>query len=100
MTPRPPLLERERELETLAGLVARLSTGSGGLAVIEASAGIGKTALLDALAAQATAAGARVLRARGGELERDDAFGIVAQLFGPPLAAAELAELPVPAAAA
>ncbi|MEA2126606.1 MAG: hypothetical protein QOI80_3388 [Solirubrobacteraceae bacterium] len=100
MTPRAPLLEREHELDTLAGLVARLSAGRGGLAVIEGSAGIGKTALMDALAGRASAAGARVLRAQGGELERDDAFGIVAQLFGPPLPAVELAGLPVPAAAA
>jgi hypothetical protein len=94
------MLERDRELDALARVVAGLGAGSGGLAVLEGPAGIGKTALVDALAQQADAAGVRVVRARGGELERDDAFGVVAQLFGPPLPDAELAGLPAPAAAA
>jgi hypothetical protein len=34
----------------------------------------------------------RVLRARGGELERDFGFGVVRQLFEPVLAAASAAE--------
>ncbi len=43
-----PLLEREAELAALWGLVERAVAGSGGLAVIEGPAGIGKTRLLRA----------------------------------------------------
>ena len=94
------LLERQQELTRLQSLVAGLREQRGGLALIEGPAGIGKTVLLDALASRAMAAGARILRGRGGELERDDPFGVVAQLFGPPLPAEELSRLPVAAAAA
>ena len=49
-------------------------------------AGIGKSALIGAARALSDAAGARTLRARGGELERDFAFGVVRQLLEPALA--------------
>ncbi len=93
------LLERQRELTRLESLVAGLLERRGGLVLIEGPAGIGKTVLLDVLVSRATSAGARILRARGGELERDDPFGVIAQLFGPPLPAEELGGLPVAAAA-
>ena len=53
--------------------------------VIEGPAGIGKTALLAAARTAAADEGMRVLRSRGAELERDFAFGVVRQLFEPPL---------------
>jgi DNA-binding CsgD family transcriptional regulator len=56
--------------------------------VIEGPAGIGKTALLAAARIAAADSGMRVLRSRGTELERDFAFGVVRQLFEPPLAEA------------
>ena len=60
--------------------------------MIEGPAGIGKTALLAAARTAAANNGMRVLRARGAELERDFAFGVVRQLFEPTLAeASELA---------
>src|SRR6516165_3751834 len=70
------LLERERELATVAELLQR-----GGVLVVEGRAGIGKTALLDAACHSAAGLGHQVLRARGSELEAGFAFGIVRQLF-------------------
>ena len=49
---------------------------------------MGKTALLAAVRDSAAQGGMRVLRSRGTELERDFAFGVVRQLFEPPLAEA------------
>jgi DNA-binding CsgD family transcriptional regulator len=82
------LLEREKELARTGHLLDRSRAGHGGALVIWGPAGIGKTSLLAAARASAQAAGTRVLRARGGELERDFGFGVVRQLFEPALAAA------------
>src|SRR5262249_25647580 len=81
------LLERERELAALDALVAE-----GGVLVVEGGAGIGKTALLEAAAARAAAAGRNVLRARGSELEGDFPFAVVRRLFERRLAGAAPAE--------
>jgi DNA-binding NarL/FixJ family response regulator len=97
---RTALLERDDELEALRTWVRRLAAGEGRAVVIEGPAGIGKTALMLAATDGARHAGARVLRARGGELEREDQFGVVQQLFGAPLSVPELGELPESAAAA
>ncbi len=51
--------------------------------MIEGAPGIGKTRLLAAAAQRARESGLTVLSARGGELERDFAFGIVRQLLEP-----------------
>ena len=53
----------------------------GSVALLEAPAGQGKTALLRVLRSHAGSAGLRVLTATGAPLERDFAFGIVRQLF-------------------
>jgi DNA-binding CsgD family transcriptional regulator len=50
---------------------------------VDASAGLGKTALLAAARGAARDAGLLPLAARGAELERDFAFGVVRQLFDP-----------------
>ena len=81
------LLEREKELSALRTLLAGARDGTGGLALVEAPAGQGKSALLRALKAEAT--GMRVLSATGAALERDFAFGVVRQLFEPELRAAD-----------
>src|SRR6266566_7543278 len=60
-------------------LLAGAGAGSGGAVVFEGPAGIGKSSLL--AAARTAAARARVLSARGGELERELPFGIVRQLL-------------------
>ncbi len=78
------LLERDDGLAHLQAVIERAHAGHGGLTLIEGPAGVGKTALLDAATQQGT-----VLRARGGEYERDFAFGAIRQL---------LAGTPAPAA--
>ena len=87
-----PLLERGEELARVESALARARAGRGSFVVVEGPAGIGKTALVTAVRDQAAAAGMRVLRARGAELERDFAFGVVRQLFEPPLYEASPAE--------
>ncbi len=79
------LLERERELEAVEGLIAAAGLG-GRLLAIEGPAGIGKTALIAAAKRLGQAAGLRVLAARGSELERSFTYGVVRQLFEPLLA--------------
>jgi DNA-binding CsgD family transcriptional regulator len=87
------LLERERDLETIAAAIAALAPGGdGGALLIEGPPGVGKTTLLRELEARAEAAGHRVLRARGSELERDFGYGVVRQLLGPVLRTAAAAE--------
>jgi DNA-binding CsgD family transcriptional regulator len=82
------LLERSEELARIESALAEARTGRGTLVVIEGPPGIGKTALLAAARTAASDGGMRVLRSRGTELERDFAFGVVRQLFEPPLAEA------------
>ena len=91
-----PLLERTAELARIESALAEARSGRGTFVVVEGPAGIGKTALLTAARTAAADGGMRVLRSRGTELERDFAFGVVRQLFEPPLAEAselERAEL-------
>ena len=82
---RSALLERERELGSLAALIREARGGSARVALIEGRAGIGKTQLVAEARRLAVEAGVRTLSARGGELEREFAFGVVRQLFEPPL---------------
>jgi DNA-binding CsgD family transcriptional regulator len=88
----PGLLERGEQLAVIESALARGREGSGGMLVIEGPAGIGKTTLLRAASASAEAAGMRLLRSRGAQLEREFAFGVARQLLEPPLAAAGPAE--------
>ena len=81
------LLERERELMAVDGLLER-----GGVVVVEGRAGIGKTALLEAACECASGRGREVVRARGSELEAGFAFGVVRQLFERRLATADESE--------
>ncbi len=82
------LIEREAELGRLDALIEDVLAGRGRVVAIEGPAGIGKSALVAALAAAARAHGIRVLSARGSELERDIPFGVARQWFEPVLAAA------------
>src|SRR5688500_16138587 len=84
-----PLLEREAELAELQAAVEAACAGTGRLVFVEGPAGIGKTRLVHAVRERAEAAGMRVLAARGSELERDFAFGVVRQLFEPAVRAAD-----------
>jgi DNA-binding CsgD family transcriptional regulator len=82
------LLERECELRRIADAVA----ARGGALVVEGEPGVGKSALMEAGAGIARTAGARVLSARGGVLERDFGYGVARQLFEAPLRDARPAE--------
>jgi DNA-binding CsgD family transcriptional regulator len=81
-------VEREAELAHLTQRLADARLGQGGLVVIEAPAGQGKTSLLRALRGS-VGEDVRVLRATGAELERDFPFGIVRQLIEAELRAAD-----------
>src|SRR6059058_4239932 len=82
------LLEREHELAELDAAIALATVGLGRLLVFEGHAGIGKSRLIRAGGELADAAGVRVLRARGGVLEQEFAWGVALELFGPAVAAA------------
>jgi DNA-binding CsgD family transcriptional regulator len=58
--------------------------GTGGqVIVIEGNAGTGKSSLLSEAVARAQDSDIEVLRARGGELEREQPYGLLRQLFEP-----------------
>ena len=78
-----PLLERDVQLRLLGDALDAARQGGGRLVVIEGEAGIGKSTLLAAALARAKAAGLRVLRARGNELERFYPYGVAVALFEP-----------------
>src|SRR5512141_3084278 len=88
----PALLEREPELDRLASMIGSASEGLGCAALIEGEAGIGKTSLVDAARELAAQRGMTVLHARGGELEQDFAWGVLRQLFDPPVGHVAVAE--------
>ena len=64
--PEAMLLERALELEVLHTAVTRLAGGAGGVVVLAAPAGLGKTALLEHAVLEAAEAGCRVRRAASG----------------------------------
>jgi DNA-binding CsgD family transcriptional regulator len=78
---RQVLLERDTELGIVDDLVFGAESGSGFVVLVEAPAGLGKSALLDRAAASASGAGLRVLRARGHQLEGAFGWGVVRALF-------------------
>lgn len=82
----------------LRGLLDAAVAGDGAFVAVEGPAGIGKTTLLAELTATAAASGTTVLRARGGELERDHPLGVVRRLLALPLRDATVAADAGPAA--
>src|ERR1700677_1937016 len=89
------LIERDRELRRVEECLQRAQQGRGGALVMEGPAGIGKTVLLAVARNTAGAEGFRVLRARGAELEREFAFGVVRQLVEQVVAGASEEERPL-----
>ncbi|MGW4382495.1 AAA family ATPase, partial [Kitasatospora sp. NPDC004531] len=78
------LLGRERELEQLAGLLREVRDGRSRVLVLRGEAGVGKSALLDRLAAEAGRAGqAQVVRAAGVEAEAEFAYSALQRLCAP-----------------
>jgi DNA-binding CsgD family transcriptional regulator len=77
------LVERDDELAAIDDFFAVAGGGDGSVLMIEAAAGVGKTALLAIARDRGAAYGLEVATARGGELERDFPFGVVRQLLEP-----------------
>jgi DNA-binding CsgD family transcriptional regulator len=79
------LIERVSELDVLERAVVALAGGTGGVVMLEAAAGLGKTALLEHAARFASEAGCLVRHAAPGPHERDFPFGVVRTLLEAPL---------------
>jgi DNA-binding CsgD family transcriptional regulator len=77
----PRLRGRRPECEVLDDLLARIRTGQSRVLILRGEAGIGKTALLDRLAASAS--GFRIVRAAGVEPEMELAYAGLHQLCAP-----------------
>jgi len=75
------LLDREAEVQELDAALDALPAGAGQVVVLEAAAGLGKSALLEECRLRAIARGFRVVYGRGSELEREVPFGVTVQLF-------------------
>ena len=88
----PQLLGRESDLLAIADAIESICAGEGSVLVIEGPAGIGKTSLVAEARRLARTSRVRTLSARGGELEREFAFGVIRQLFEPALNAAAESE--------
>ena len=83
------LLERDHEVEEVRTAVRAVGQQAGAAVVIEGSAGIGKSRLLDLARLQASQSGLRALSARATELEQGFPFGVIRQLFERTLIEAE-----------
>ena len=77
------LLERGPELDELISLLDGARAGTGRVALVEGPAGIGKSSLLDALAAYARERGMTVLRVLGDDVVMESSFAAVRELFWP-----------------
>src|SRR6201995_1716624 len=92
--PAAALRGRSSECAGLEGLVAAGWEGRSQVRVLRGEAGIGKTALLEPLAAAAAASGCRVMRTAGIESDMELAYAGLHQFCGPVLGGRE--QLPVP----
>jgi DNA-binding SARP family transcriptional activator/tetratricopeptide (TPR) repeat protein len=77
------LMDRDREVVEVRACLADAVAGQGRVVLLEGPAGIGKTRLLMATRRIAAGDGARLLAARGSQLEKEFGFGVVRQLFEP-----------------
>ena len=84
------LLERERELEMVRARLLDAGAGHGCVVVVEGVAGIGKTALVNAVCRRAREIGFAALTAVSGELEQELPFSVVRQLFEPVVRSSDL----------
>ncbi len=84
-----PLVERDADLARIDEAIDRAFEADGSFVFAEGPAGIGKSRLLGAARERAVERGFKVLRARGGELESDFAYGVARQLFEGELAGAD-----------
>jgi DNA-binding CsgD family transcriptional regulator len=88
----PGLTDRHAECDVLGRLVAAVRAGESRALVVHGEPGVGKTALLEYLAGQAS--GCRVARAGGVQSEMELAFAVLHQLCAPMLD--RLERLPAP----
>ncbi|WP_167979109.1 AAA family ATPase, partial [Lentzea indica] len=79
------LIDREREKESIEGLLTAAVSGTGSLLTVCGAAGTGKTALIDHATDLATTRDMTVLRVRGSFAEVDAPFGLAQRLFEPRL---------------
>lgn len=77
----PELFERDGELERLDDRLGAAENGWGSTLFVVGEPGVGKTRLVEEAGRRASDRGIEVLRACGGELERQLSFGVVRQLF-------------------
>jgi DNA-binding CsgD family transcriptional regulator len=77
------LVERERELAAIADGLERVHAHQGRVVVVEAVAGRGKTALVEAARDLAVSGGVRVLWARARHLEATAPYNLLRRLLGP-----------------
>ena len=82
--PSRQIVGRDRDLSALRAFV-REAAENGDALLLTGEAGVGKTALLNAVAAETRRGGARVLRAAGAEFEAALSFAGLGQLLGPVL---------------
>jgi DNA-binding CsgD family transcriptional regulator len=75
------LLERERSLARLQAHLAAGCEGKGSFVLVEGTAGLGKTALLDRCAGQAARLGMQVVSARGDEMSVGASFAAARELL-------------------
>jgi len=80
------LVERADELATAETALRAAEAGRGAALILRGPPGIGRSALLDAIAESPNAKRFRLLRAGGTAVEQEFAFGVVQQLFQPLLA--------------
>jgi energy-coupling factor transporter ATP-binding protein EcfA2 len=86
------LLERDREVREATALLADVRADRGRLVLIEAPPGLGKSTLVDHIAALSVADGLRVVTAAGRELEQGLGWGVARSLFEPWLFSVPAAE--------
>ena len=84
--PGPVLLERDGERAELDAALAAAASGRGVVVLVEGAPGIGKTQLLDHVAAAAARLGVLASRARAHELEQQVPYAVVRGLLEPALA--------------
>lgn len=90
-----PLVGREPELAALGELVRMVAGGTGGIGWVRGEPGIGKSALVDAVAGQARAAGCAVYRGTGDELAQAFPLRLMADAFGVSIRSADPAAVAI-----
>ncbi|MFJ8025800.1 ATP-binding protein [Streptomyces sp. NPDC096311] len=88
------MIGRDKELRTLRGLLADAAAGHGSALLVHGAAGVGKSALLRTVGAEATESGFKVLRTSGVEPEQWLPFAALQLLLQP--VAHDMEELSAP----